>query len=193
MQAAADIINNRAMTPAQKEAALDALGGLQQSMKEGLGETISPMEANQIKQELGDRINWTGTSAIGDEVKPAYRALYGSLKNAVNNAVPEMAPLNERLTNLYAAQQSLKRVVGVEEVGQGKGALGSAVTGIARRAEAIAGRPLPFIATMAKGGRAIAPIAVPATPGMLSGIQANYPNPAVSPVSLRDILDRGNQ
>jgi hypothetical protein len=144
-----EIINNPAMTQSEKDAAVSQLGALQQSLKEGLGETISPLEANQLKQALGQRINWGGNVAVTDEVKPAYRALYGTLKGAVNQAVPEVAPLNERLTNLYAAQTDLEKLMRAEEVGQGKGALGSAVTGIARRLEAVAGRGIPSIATSA--------------------------------------------
>ncbi len=146
MHAASEIIDNKAMTQMEKDAALTQLGALQQSLKEGIvGDTISPLEANRIKQAIGGRINWAGNIAVTDEVKPAYRAVYGSLKNAVNQAVPEVAQTNERLTNLLSAQTDLEKLMKSEEVGMGKGALGSAVTGIARRAEAVAGRAVPAL------------------------------------------------
>lgn len=148
-EAANEIIQNPAMRQEEKDAALSQLGGLQQSLKEGLqGPTISPLQANRIKQAIGDRINWGGNISVTDEVKPAYRAVYGSLKRAINDAVPGVAETNERLTNLLAAQTDLQKLMAAEEVGQGKGALGSAVTGIARRAEAVAGRGIPALAAV---------------------------------------------
>lgn len=157
MDAATEIINNRAMTQAEKDAAIGQLGAFQHSLKEGLGNTISPLQANQIKQSIGDRVNWAGNIAVTDEVKPAYRTVYGTLKQAVNSAVPGSAALNERLTDLLAAQTDLHKLMQAEEVGQGKGALGSAVTGIARRAEAVAGRGIPAAAQFTAGARAVAP------------------------------------
>jgi hypothetical protein len=143
MKAATEIIGNPAMTGAEKDSALTQLGSLQQSLKEGLGNTLSPLQANQIKQAIGGRINWAGNISVTDDVRPAYRAVYGALKQAVNQAVPEVAPVNERLTNLLAAQTDIEKLMKSEEAGMGKGALGSAVTGIARRAEAVMGRAIP--------------------------------------------------
>jgi hypothetical protein len=160
--AATSIINNRAMTQTEKGAAIAQLGDLQQSLKEGLGQYISPLQANQLKQQIGNRINWAGNIAVTDEVKPAYKAVYGTLKNAVNNAVPEAAQLNERLTNLLSAQTDLEKLMRAEEVGQGKGALGSAVSGIARRAEAVAGRAIPAASQGLRGTQAYVP------PGMVA-------------------------
>lgn len=155
--AASQIIGNRAMTTTEKDTAISQLGALQQSLKEGLGQYISPLEANQIKQQIGDRVNWGGNISVTDEVKPAYRSVYGALKNAVNSAVPEASGLNERLTDLLAAQGDLKKLMGMEEVGQGRGALGSAVTGIARRAEAVGGRLIPGAAATSRGARRVVP------------------------------------
>lgn len=162
--AAMSIITNRAMTAAEQDAAINQIGALQQALKEGLPKNISPLEANQIKQLIGDRVNWTGNAAVGDEVKPAYKAVYGALKNAVNRAVPQSAGLNERLSDLLAAQGDLKKLMGLEEVGYGKGAMGSAVTGIARRLEAVAGRAIPGIAGLGRLGQQVLPSAIAAAP-----------------------------
>lgn len=164
MHAATTIIDNPAMTQAEKDAALTQIGALQQSLKEGLGDTISPLQANKIKQAIGSRINWAGNIAVTDEVRPAYRAVFGALKESVNKAVPDVATVNERLTNLLAAQTDLEKLMKAEEVGQGKGALGSAVTGIARRAEAVSGR---FIPGAASASRAVTrPVSVGAAAGL---------------------------
>lgn len=136
-----DIIGNSAMTDAEKMAAISQLGGLQASLKEGLGADISPLKANQLKNLVGSRVRWNGTNAIGDEVKPAYKAVYASLKGEVNDAVPEIADLNERLTNLYAAQDDLIRLARNEEVSRGAGAMrGTIGTSLLGKLEAGAGR-----------------------------------------------------
>jgi hypothetical protein len=139
-----DIIGNSAMTDAEKMAAISQLGGLQASLKEGLGADISPLKANQLKNLVGSRVRWNGTNAIGDEVKPAYKAVYASLKGEVNDAVPEIADLNERLTNLYAAQDDLVRLARNEEVSRGAGAMrGTIGTSLLGKVEAGAGRFIP--------------------------------------------------
>ena len=50
-----DIIGNSAMTDPEKMAAISQLGGLQASLKEGLGADISPLKANQLKNLVGSR------------------------------------------------------------------------------------------------------------------------------------------
>lgn len=178
--AMADITGNRAMTAAEKDAAVTQLGALQQSLKEGLGDTITPLQANQIKQAIGARVNWAGNIAVTDEVKPAYRAVYGSLKTAVNRAVPEVASINENLSNLLSAQTDLQKLMQAEEAGQGRGALGSAVTGIARRAEAVAGRGIPI----ANEIQQIANRAIPAVSGPIGAAAGTFNGGA----SIADIL-----
>ena len=136
-----DIIGNSAMTDPEKMAAISQLGGLQASLKEGLGADISPLKANQLKNLVGSRVRWNGTNAIGDEVKPAYKAVYASLKGEVNDAVPEIADLNERLTNLYAAQDDLIRLARNEEVSRGAGAMrGTIGTSLARETRSRGGQ-----------------------------------------------------
>ena len=140
-----EIIANPAMTEAEKTAAFNQLAELHLALRQGLGEEITPLQANQIKQAVGDRINWGGNTAVGDEVKPAYRAVYGSLKEAVNKAVPETAELNERLTNLLAANKDLTRLSMQEEVGAGRGMAGGAIgRNLIGRLESMSGRVVPF-------------------------------------------------
>jgi hypothetical protein len=132
-QAAIDIINNRAMTDAEKDAAINQLGALQKSLKEGLGTHVSPLELNRIKQLIGKRVNWGGTVSITDEVKPAYRALYGNINKLISTAVPEARELNERLSNLLAT------AMGIAEKGAGRVLpLASKVATPARTAAAVA-------------------------------------------------------
>jgi hypothetical protein len=140
-----EIIANRAMTEPEKIAAFNQLAELHLSLRSGLKDFISPAEANEIKHQIGERVNWGGNVSVGDEVKPAYRELYGTLKDAVNKAVPETAELNERLTNLLSARKDLQRLATQEEVGAGRGMAGGAIgRNLMGRAESTAGRLIPF-------------------------------------------------
>jgi hypothetical protein len=147
--AALDIITNPAMTDAEKDAAINQLGALQKSVKQGLGPNATPSQLQVIKQAIGNRVNWGGNVSVTDEVKPAYRALYGSLKNAIHQAAPGSAQVDERLTNLYAAQSDLDNLARAEEVGRGGGVIsgGKIGTSLAGAVERTAGRFLPAIAS----------------------------------------------
>jgi hypothetical protein len=152
------IINNRAMTDAEKDSALTQLGNLQKSLKEGLGKDVSPLELNKIKQQIGNRVNWGGTTAVTDEVKPAYRAVYARMNKLIADAVPEAREFNERLSNLLAANSDIKTLMKAEEVGRGGGVLGgkigSTAIGIAERQ---AGRVLPAVGMGARNVKAAIP------------------------------------
>lgn len=157
-QAALDIINNRAMTDAEKDAAIMQIGALQKSLKEGLGPNISPLELNRIKQQIGNRVNWGGNVSVTDEVKPAYRSLYGNFNRLINQAVPEAAGINERLSNLLSAASDLEALSKAEEVGRGGGIvsggkMGSTAIGLAHKS---AGRVLPGVSSAAKTAGKIA-------------------------------------
>jgi hypothetical protein len=135
------------MTLAEKDTAINQLGGLQQSVHQALPQgatTATPSQLQAIKQAVGDRVNWGGATAVTDEVRPAYRDLYGSLKNAIHDAVPGAASLDERLSNLMAAQNDLLQLSKLEEAGRGtgiaRGKIGSSVLGAVQSA---AGRFLP--------------------------------------------------
>jgi hypothetical protein len=157
-----DIILHRAMTKPEKDAAIATLGGLQQELKAGLGQDISPKEAVEIKRMIGSRINWGGNIAVTDEVKPAYRQVYSTLNNAVHQAVPEAKDIDENLTNLLAAQSDLHNLSKAEEVGRSSGLTGGTFgPSFMGRLESGIGRGLPAVAKYAPTiGRVIGPIAI---------------------------------
>jgi hypothetical protein len=107
-QAVLEIINNDAISDLEKDAAIQQLGALQEWVKHGLQEDMTPLQANRIILAIGDRLNWGGTADVSEEFKPAYRALYGSLKTAICTAVPEAQIPHDRLTNLYAVKSDLE-------------------------------------------------------------------------------------
>ena len=103
-----EIISNSTMSDLEKDAAIQQLGALQEWVKHGLDGGMTPLQANRIILAIGDRLNWGGTSVVSEEFKPAYRALYSSLKTAIYTAVPEVQNLHDRLTNLYAVKSELE-------------------------------------------------------------------------------------
>jgi len=179
MDSVSDIISNRAMTQAEKDRAISQLGDLQQALHYRLtSNNITPLQAQQMKVDIGDRVNWSGQSAVGDEVKPVYRKLYGSLKEAINAAVPEAEPLNDRLTDLHAAQKDLVNLARNEEVSRGSGPLrGTTGRDLMGAVESTVGRALPLAR--------VAPRAV--VPAVLAGVPAVVPGneiKVIGPTSL---------
>src|SRR5579862_2744955 len=85
-QEALEIIGNDAMTETQKDATVQQLGALQESLKQGVGQDITPLRAHRIKQSVGNCL--AGNMSVTDEAKPGYRAVYDSLENAIHIAVP---------------------------------------------------------------------------------------------------------
>lgn len=117
-----DIIDNGAMTDTEKLQAYTQLDDLKKSMLSKVpGPMATPSELQILKQQMGNRINWQGTVGVTDEVRPAYRQVYSSLKQAINLAVPDAAPINEKLTNLLSAFSDLDTLARAEEVGRGSG------------------------------------------------------------------------
>jgi hypothetical protein len=105
-----EIIGNTAMSDTQKDIAIDHLGAFQEQMKRDLNREISPLQAHRIVRFIGDRACWGATSDLSEELKPAYRAVYTSVRNAIRAAVPQAHDLDERLANLYAAKSDLENV-----------------------------------------------------------------------------------
>ena len=108
-QTALDVISNDAMSDSEKDAAIQQLGAVQEWVKRGLREDMTPLQANEIILAIGKRLNWGGSTDVSEKLKPVYRALYGNLKTAIRTAVPEAQNLHDRLTNLHAAKSDLDR------------------------------------------------------------------------------------
>jgi len=111
-----EIIANSAMGDTGKDAAIQQLGALQEWIKGGLNPEITPLEAHRTARAVGDRVNWGGNTRVSEELKPAYRALYSGLRNAIRTAVPEAQNLDERLSNLCAAKSDLENLLKAKEL-----------------------------------------------------------------------------
>ncbi len=108
--AVGEIISNITMSDAEKDAAIDRLGAFQEQINRGLDRQITPLQAHRIARAIGERANWGTGACLSEELKPAFRVVYSSVRNAIRRAVPEADELDERLANLYVAKADLENV-----------------------------------------------------------------------------------
>ncbi len=67
------------------------------------------MEANEIKQAIGDAVNWEKrASPIHDLSVESYHDAYAAIKNAINEKVPGVAELNRRVSDGLSARNALR-------------------------------------------------------------------------------------
>jgi hypothetical protein len=107
-QAVLETISDGAMSDTEKDAAVQQLGAIQAWVKQGLKGDMTPLEAHRILLAIGERVNWGGATGVPENFKPVYRALFRSLKSAIQAAVPEAQNLQDRLTNLSAAKAEME-------------------------------------------------------------------------------------
>ena len=107
-QAMLEIIGANAMDDAAKDAAIEQLGVLQESLNRGLEKEITVVHAQKIAFAIGERARWGVGADLREDLKPAYWAVYGSVKNAIVAAVPDALNVLERLANLYVAGAELE-------------------------------------------------------------------------------------
>jgi hypothetical protein len=104
-QAALEVIGNQAIPETQKDVTVQQLGALQESLKQDVGQKITPLQAHRIKQTVGNCLS--GDISVVDEAKPGYRAVYDSLESAIHTGVPKAKRLEERLANLLKMKAEL--------------------------------------------------------------------------------------
>jgi len=105
-----DVIGRTGMVDAEKDAAIEQLGGFEESLNRGLSPQITPAQALKIACAVGERAKWGASSETAEELKPAYTAVYTSVRSAIIAAVPDVAGPFERLVNLYVAKAELVNV-----------------------------------------------------------------------------------
>ena len=104
-QATLAVISDPAMAETQKDAAVQALGALQESLKQGAGPDITLLQAHQIRQVVQHRLS--GESGLVEEAKAGYRAVHDSLESAIRAAAPKAKHLEERLANLLKMKDEM--------------------------------------------------------------------------------------
>lgn len=103
------IIGNDSMAEAEKDATVAHLGEFQEWMNRRLRREAAPLEAHRVASAIAERASW-GVAAcrISTELRPVYREVYRSLREAVRAAVPDARELEDRLANLCAARSDLE-------------------------------------------------------------------------------------
>lgn len=96
------------------QAIVTRLENLRTALKTEYGPTQgTPFEMNNLKRQVGQVASDLGAFKSTDPLEAsaagAMQDVYTGIKNAVNQQVPEIAPLNERVSNLMSAQTALKR------------------------------------------------------------------------------------
>jgi hypothetical protein len=104
-QAALEVIANQAITETQKDATVQQLGALQESLKQDVGQEITLLQAHRIKQTVGNCLR--GDISVVDEAKAGYRAVHDSLESAIHTALPKTKRFEERLANLVKMKAEL--------------------------------------------------------------------------------------
>ncbi len=102
------------------QSSVKRLEDLRAALKNEYGATKgTPAEINALKQEVGKQAHDLGAFKSTDPLEAsaagAMRDVYGGLKDAINKAVPEVAPLNERVANLISAKTALNRNLALQE------------------------------------------------------------------------------
>lgn len=120
-QAILEIISTDAISETEKDEAIQQLGTLEAWVKRGLTAQMTPLETSRIIREIGERLNWGASSQgesarVPEELKPAYREIFGSLKSAIYSAVPDARSLLDRLINLYAVKADLENMPMMKEL-----------------------------------------------------------------------------
>ncbi|HTU32579.1 MAG TPA: hypothetical protein VMF66_02115 [Candidatus Acidoferrum sp.] len=107
------VISNDAMTDERKDATLAQLGEFQEWVNRALKHAATPVKAHEIALAVADRAHWgSAAHSMPNELGSAYRAVYGSLRDAVHAAVPDARDPDERLANLFAAKSDLETLHG---------------------------------------------------------------------------------
>ena len=70
---------------------------------------MTPYEATQFKRTIGDMTRWTGNDPFEEDLNAVKGEIFGNIKDQVNSAVPEVADLNSRYSNLVAAGKAIER------------------------------------------------------------------------------------
>lgn len=105
---------------AGNKAAINRLNDLSDALKTQYGPTSgTPFEINNLKRQVGDVAHDLGAFKSTDPLESSAAAamgdVYTGLKKAVNEQVPEVAPINERISNLMSAKTGLTRNIALEQ------------------------------------------------------------------------------
>lgn len=117
----------------------------------GNSKSMTPQQAAIAKREIGALAKWTGNASDDEVVNGVTQKVYGRINEQINDAVPDVANLNNRYGDLLAAEKAIEYRIQAQEKLNVVG-LGDLITGLGVTAPA----------TVASGGVA----------GLLAGVSA---------------------
>jgi hypothetical protein len=71
---------------------------------------LSPYEANLFKRDVGENTKFNNI-AYDEPINNVKRTVYGNVKGRVNEAVPQVEPFNERVSDLMGARDALSGMI----------------------------------------------------------------------------------
>ena len=148
-------VNDSFEKPEAKLSALEDINALwMNALRKAPSGMADLITANEIKQGIGDAFNWEKRpTAMMPYAESAFRTAYGSVKQAINQAVPDVAPLNENLSNLLSAKKALSETFLKEATGAGPEASFS----LRQMASAMIGKLAPWAIRKAQAASTIGP------------------------------------
>ncbi len=175
IQDASKKLNEAVISNAERDSAQADLDLLKDAViKRNPSGKLTAAQANEVKQYVGDAVNWEKRpSPMQPVVEAAFRSAYEALKNAVNYAAPGTKDINDRFTDLLALRSSLRDAALKEAAGRGEFA-GMNLTG---KAEAAVGRVAPAVVVGAqKVASAVKPAVSAVRPAVVAGTAAQQNN-----------------
>lgn len=100
-----EIISRSTIPDAEKDAAVQRLGTLQESLKHGLPVEIRPLKAYRLKQIVKHCL--TNDVNMTEAARPGYLAVHDSLESAIYASASKAKHLEERLANLQGMKAEL--------------------------------------------------------------------------------------
>lgn len=100
---------NEIKTAITNKLSLDpATGNIQVQFKRDLN-SLSPLEATEIKRIIGEKAKFTGNPSDDKLVNNVLRQSYGNIRREIEKAVPEVTSLNQRYADLKVANIAIAR------------------------------------------------------------------------------------
>jgi len=155
---------------------------------------MSPYKAIQFKRMVGDRIRWT-EDPLQDATNKSLGAVYGSVRDATNSAVPVLAELNTRYSNLVGAAKAIQRRLPVE-ARNAHWSLSDIALGASGHIPLAVARHIarwPAVRTRVAQGLYNAPRAVPLHPALVAGPVIGAAATAPHPKPLRELQDEARR
>ena len=105
-----DAITDASKFPDTNAALITRLNTLKNDLSNrfGTAKSMTPAEAAAAKREIGQLAKWTGNASDDEVINATTQKVYGKINDQINDAVPDVADLNNRYGNLLAAEKAIQ-------------------------------------------------------------------------------------